>query len=71
MSRSAEVYNSATTDKTMAKKLEGNIAVVTGGTEGIGLPGTTRNPYRKHLYRTMVRDAPAVSADLRGFVQID
>jgi hypothetical protein len=46
MSRSAGVrYNSAATDKTLAKKLEGKIAVVTGGTEGIGLAGTLRNPY--------------------------
>jgi NAD(P)-dependent dehydrogenase (short-subunit alcohol dehydrogenase family) len=38
VSRRAEVrYNSATTKKTRPKKLEGKIAVVTGGTEGIGL----------------------------------
>jgi NAD(P)-dependent dehydrogenase (short-subunit alcohol dehydrogenase family) len=38
MSRSAEVrYSSATTEKTMPKKFEGKIAVVTGGSEGIGL----------------------------------
>jgi hypothetical protein len=65
MSLSAEVYNSATTDKTMAKKLEGNIAVVTGGTEGIGLPGTTRNPYRKSIQDAGPRRTSGLSGSQR------
>ena len=50
MSRSAEVrYSSATTEKTMPKKLEGKIAVVTGGTEGLGWLRQSYSPRRVRM----------------------